>query len=171
MLIKPQTNPDHNAAHNWRPSAAVNGNPGGSDVANYATWKSTHSITSDHGDDDQDGVSNITEFLMKSDPGSASSRPAISGGIQTILVDPGPGLPPVAGDYLTLTFDRDPAADEVDYFPEISTDNTDWSGSLTDLVRVSVTPNPGGTQTEIWRSTVPATGDRRRYGRVRITAP
>ena len=42
---------------------------------------------------------------------------------------------------------------------------------FTDLIRVSVVPNPNGTQTEVWRSTTPASNDGHRYGRVRVTVP
>ena len=171
VLLRPETNPDHSIAQSWRPSVVVHGTPGGSDVSSYAAWKTTHGVTSDHGDDDNDGASNVTEYLLKTDPASAASRPVLSGGIQNFMVDPGPGLPPVPGDYLALTFNRDPAADDVSYFPEISTDLGTWTDDFADIVRVSVTPNTDGTQTEVWRSTVPVSGDRRRYGRVRITVP
>lgn len=171
VLLKPQSNPDHSIAQNWRPSSAVQGTPGGTDTQSYATWKSANGVTSDHADDDRDGTSNALEYLFKTNPASAASRPAFTGGVTTINVDPGPGLPPVPGDYLTLTFDRDPTADDVTYLPEISTDLNNWSNSMTDLVRVSVTPNPDGTQTEVWRSTTAVPGDQRRYGRVRVTVP
>ena len=171
VLIHPETNPDHSIAQNWRPSAAINGTPGSSDTMSYATWKTAHGVTADHDDDDRDDTSNVQEYFFKTDPASPASRPAFTGGVQTISVDPGPGLPPVPGDYLTLTFDRDPAADDVTSTPEISTDLNNWSHSITDLLRVSVTPNPDGTQTELWRSTTPFLGDQRRYGRVRITVP
>lgn len=171
VLIRPASNPDHSVAQNWRPSATPAGNPGGTDITGYAAWKTSHGVVSDHGDDDQDGVSNVTEYLLKTDPASASSTPVLGGGIQTLSVDPGPGLPPVPGDYLTLTFTRDPGADDVIYTPEVSTDLGLWSASMADLLRVSVTPNANGTQTELWRSTVPVTGDHRRYGRIRVAVP
>ena len=53
----------------------------------------------------------------------------------------------------------------------VSADLANFSDSMSDLLRISVTPNPDGTQTELWRSLVPFPGDRRRYGRVRITVP
>ena len=171
VLIKPATNPDHSLAQNWRPSTLTGGNPGTGDTASYAAWKTANGITDDYADDDKDGTPNCEEFFYKTNPASATSRPAFTGSVQTLSVDPGPGLPPVPGDFLTLTFDRDPAAEEVTYIPQISTDLANWSNSMADLLRVSVTPNPDGTQTELWRSTVPAPGDLRRYGRVRITVP
>ncbi len=170
-LLHPEANPDHSIAQNWRPSAAVHGTPGGSDVSSYTAWKTTHGVTSDYGDDDGDGASNVTEYLLKTDPASAASRPVLSGGIQSFMVDSGPGLAPVPGDYLALTFNRDPAADNVSYFPEISTNLETWTDDFADIVRVSVTPNPDGTQTEVWRSTVPVSGAGRRFGRLRITVP
>ncbi len=171
VLIKPQTNPNHSIAQNWRPSSLSGGNPGTGDTTSYAAWKSANGITDDYADDDKDGTPNGEEYFYKTNPASATSRPSFTGSVQTLSVDPGPGLPPVPGDYLTLTFDRDPAAEDVTYLPQISTDLANWSNSMADLLRVSVTPNPDGTQTELWRSTVPFPGDQRRYGRVRITVP
>ena len=171
VLIKPHTNPAHGVSQNWRPSTTVNGNPGTSDVLNYAAWKTANNVTDDLADDDKDGTNNCSEYFFRTNPASAVSRPTVTGGVLTIAVDPGPGLPPVPGDYLTVSFDRDPAADEATAIPEVSTDLTTWSASMNDLVRVSVTVNPDGTQKELWRTTVPVPGDQRRYGRVRINVP
>lgn len=171
VLIKPGTNPDHNNPHNWRPSASAGGNPGTSDVLSYAVWKSAQTFTDDFGDDDGDGTLNCAEYFFRTDPALAESRPAVTGTVETHLVDPGPGLPPVPDDYLTLTFTRDPAADEATCHPEFSTDLDTWSGGTGNLVRVSITPQANGTVTEVWRSSVPVSADRRRYGRVRVSVP
>jgi hypothetical protein len=171
VLIHPELNPDHGAAQSWRPSATVQGSPGGSDLTGYAAWRTAHGVTSDEGDDDKDGVSNVTEYLLKTDPASAASRPAITGAVQSFEVSPGPGQPPVPGDYFMFSFDRDPGADDVTFVPEISNDLGTWSHGAGDIVRVSVTPNANGTQTEIWRSATPASGAVRRFGRIRVTVP
>jgi len=171
VLIKPQTNPDPSQAHHWRPSALSGGNPGAADVLSYATWKAAQSFTDDWADDDQDGTANCEEYFFKTDPASATSRPVVSGAVQTHLADPGPGLPPVPGEYLTLTFTRNPAADEATCIPEVSDNLGVWSDDSAGLLRVSITPNPDGTVTEVWRSTVPASTGRRRFGRVRVTVP
>ncbi len=171
VLIKPHSNPDHNNAHNWRPSAVAGGVPGSSDVLTYATWKAAQSFTDDMADDDRDGTLNCEEYFFRTDPASAVSRPAVTGKVETHLVDPGPGLPPVPGDYLTITFTRNPAADEATCVPQISDDLGAWRDGAADILRVSITPNPDGTVTEVWRSTTPAGGDRRLFGRVRVTVP
>jgi hypothetical protein len=171
VLMHPETNPDHSLPQCWRPSVAVNGTPGGTDVTSYTAWKSAHGVTSDDGDDDKDGISNVTEYLLKTNPSSATSRPVLSGGVQSFFVSPGPGQPEVQDNYFTLSFDRDPGADDVTYLPEISTNLGTWTFAPADIVRVSVTPNPDGTQTEVWRSATPASGERRRFGRVRVTVP
>jgi hypothetical protein len=171
VLIKPGANPDHNNPHNWRLSASAGGNPGASDVLSYSTWKSAQSFTDDMADDDKDGTLNCEEYFFRTDPASAASRPAVTGAIQSHLVDPGPGLPPVPGDYLTLTFTRDPGADEATCHPQFSTELETWSGGTGDLVRVSITPLPDGMVTEVWRSTIAVSADRRRYGRVRVSVP
>jgi hypothetical protein len=171
VLSKPQTNPDHNNPHNWRLSASAGGNPGASDVLSYATWKGAQTFTDDSGDDDGDGTLNCAEYFFRTDPALAASRPAVTGRVETHLVDPGPGLPPVAGDYLTLTFIRDPAADEATCQPQFSADLTSWLDGTNDLVRVSITPLPDGTVSEVWRSLIPVSADRRRYGRVQVSVP
>ena len=53
----------------------------------------------------------------------------------------------------------------------MTTDLGTWTSGAADLVRVSVVPNPGGTQTELWRTTEPVSADIRRYVRVRVTVP
>jgi CotH kinase protein/Chitobiase/beta-hexosaminidase C-terminal domain/Fn3 associated len=171
VLIRPHTNPDHNTAQSWRPSAAVAGNPGGSDVVSFAAWKSSTGVTEDYGDDDNDGATNAAEYVLMTNPASASSRPVLTGAVQTVFVDPGLGLPPVPVEFLTLTFDRNPRADDCTCTPVVSTDLVAWNGGFADMVRVSITPNPDGTQTEVWRPTVPAAGDPRRFAGLRVTAP
>jgi hypothetical protein len=171
VLVNPRSNPDHGVAQNWRPSAAVHGTPGSTDVLSYATWKAANGVIDDYADDDRDGVANVAEYLLMTNPASAFSRPVLRGAIQTISVDPGPGLPPVPGDYLTITFDRDPRAGECTCVPVVSADLQTWAGGLPNIVRVRVAPNPDGTQTEVWRSTVPVTGDRRQFAGLRVTVP
>jgi hypothetical protein len=171
VLIKPGTNPDPALAQNWRPSVSVPGTPGGSDLTSYSAWRTTHNITSDDGDDDGDGITNPMEFFLKTNPRATNHDPILTGGVQTLDVDPGPGRPPVPGDYLTLSFRRDPGAEEVSYSVETSLDLVAWTHHINDIVRVSVTPNPDGTQTELWRSTKPVTSSLRCYGRLRVTLP
>jgi hypothetical protein len=161
-LLRPETRPDHALPQSWRPSVALHGSPGTSDVTSYAAWKATHTTPADHADADGDGVSNITEYVLKTDPNSPHSRPILAGAVQAHDLDG------VIGSYLTLTFDRDPASDDVHYFPETSTDLAAWEGSALALVRVRVTPNPNGTQTEVWRSAVPVSSDRRRFAHIRV---
>ena len=171
VLIKPGTNPDHSLARNWRPSVSPSGTPGGSDTTSYTAWKTLHGITSDKDDDDGDGLINPMEYFLKTNPKAANNGAVLSGGIQTIEVDPGPGQPPAPGEYLIFSFQRDPGAEEVSYVLETSLDLATWTHQTDATVRVRVTPNPDGSLIELWRSATPVTGALRRYGRLRVTFP
>ena len=171
VLIRPHTNPDHNLPENWRPSAATHGSPGSHDLTGYAAWKSARSLTSDTGDDDGDGFSNIAEYYLRTDPRAAGSRPTLAAGIQSIPVAPAPGLPPAPDNFLTLSFERDPGADDVAAIPQMTTDLGQWAGPPDTLVRVSIEPNPDGTVTEVWRSSRPVSGAARCFARLRFTVP
>ena len=113
----------------------------------------------------------VIEIATFTNPKAANNGAVLSGGIQTIEVDPGPGQPPVPGEYLIFSFQRDPGAEEVSYVLETSLDLATWTHQTDATVRVSVTPNPDGSLIELWRSATPVTGALRRYGRLRVTFP
>ena len=171
VLIRPHTSPDHNLPDNWRPSASLHGSPGSHDLSGYAAWKSARSLTSDTGDDDGDGFSNVAEYYLRTDPRAAASRPVLGAAVQSVMVSPGPGLPSVPDNFLTLTFDREPGADDIGAFPEMTADLAAWSGAPDSLIRVSIAPNPDGSLTEVWRSSTPVSGLPRCFVRLRFSVP
>jgi hypothetical protein len=148
VLIKPTSNPDHSVAANWRASTAINGNPGVSDATTF-----TGNPTAD---DDQNGIPNFLQYAL-----GASSQAQMPAGA-------------VTGGYLTLTFRRNLAADDVTYIVERSStlDPGSWSSAGTDVVFVSETHNADATATSVWRSAYPAGGTNgKEFLRLRLVKP
>jgi hypothetical protein len=171
VLIRPEANPDHSLAQNWRPSATAHGSPGSHDLIRFSDWKSQHGISSDTADDDGDGFANASEFTLGTNPKSAASTPAITTAIQSFPVPTEPGLPENHADFLTVTFARDPRTDDLPTVPELSPDLASWSHAPTSLVRHTILCNPDGTQTEVWRATTPTPAHSRLFLRLRTSLP
>jgi hypothetical protein len=108
VLVRPETNPDHNIGTNWRTSAAVGGAPGGSDSMAYTAWATANTVgdVTGTGDLDFDGIASMLEYAMGMHPGQPSLLQPITA-VQTILVD---GVP---GQYFTISFKRVIGRDDV----------------------------------------------------------
>jgi hypothetical protein len=104
-------------------------------------------------DPDADGVDNLAEFALFSDPDSGGSLP------QLIVA--------ASGADLTLTYDRANAATDVTYVPEWSSNLVNWlTSSITDLP----TGNSDANATE-YRATISKGTDPAKFLRVRIVKP
>jgi hypothetical protein len=141
VLIAPQGNPAHGDPFNWRSSTAAGGNPGSSDAA--APFS---------GDPDLDGDADRLTALMEHalgtsdaipDPGAG---PAIGSGR---FVDGGG----VARQYLTITYRRNLAADDVVFEVQVGADLEAWSALGT--VLVSAVNHGDGFETVTYRSLTP----------------
>jgi hypothetical protein len=166
VLVKPETNPDEKLPENWRASAtANNGSPGATDSASYTAWKALHSVSLDTADADKDGVSNLLEYALQTLPNDTQSANLPTGGWAPFTVI---GVP---DNYLQLTFTRNPAADDITYHVKYTTDLSNWSQASTDCTRVSTTPNPDGTVTEVWRSAQPVPNVLRAFMKLEVTYP
>jgi hypothetical protein len=122
----------------------LNGNPGTSDSTTFSGNPS--------GDDNGDGINNLTQY------GMAGSTPFVhpfTGG--------GTG-------FLTLQFRRNLAADDIIYTVERSTDMLTWT-SGGDVVYVTETNLLDGTSEFTWRSTHPIGETPREFLRLRLTKP
>jgi hypothetical protein len=144
VLINPTANPDHSKPENWRLSAAVNGNPGGSDATTFAG--------NPVGDDNGDGIINLTQYAL------AGMTPFEH-----------PFLGEVTG-FLTLSFRRNLAADDVHYSVERSIDLATWTSGA-DVEYVGETHLLDGTSEVTWRSTHPLGETPREFLRLKLARP
>ncbi len=166
VLIRPETNPDEKLPASWRLSELANdGAPGAADATRFGTWKTGYAVSMDTGDDDNDGVSNLLEYALRTNPtdGASAVLPVVGWAPYTVG-----GMP---GSYLQIVFTRSVAADDITCHVEFATDLADWSDALVAAVMVGATLNGDGTVTETWRSATPLEGAVRGFGRMRVTWP
>jgi hypothetical protein len=144
---------NHNDPTEWRASYVNNGNPGGNDGMSYTLWATGYpGLGAATADDDNDGFDNRLEYALGTDPKVAST-------IRTPIAA-------ITGGYVTLTFTRRTDADDLTYNVQFSNELLQWN---LPGVRTSLTTNPDGTQTEVWRSTNPVGAETRIFGRVLVT--
>ena len=168
VLIKPETNPDHSLAANWRASATAAGAPGFADGLSFAAWSGGFSLAGGlNGDDDHDGSSNLAEYYLGTSPLDAA---AVARPVQAVQAIDVAGI---ASNYLTLTFTRTLGRDDASASVQSSADLTGaWSAAI--LVGTP-TDNGNGTETLTYRypAPVPAppVNGTRQFLRLRITQP
>lgn len=112
-------------------------------------------------DVDNDGVNNLLEYAFNGNPNVADSI-AILPRNSTINVS--------GSDYLAITFvRRTTPASGIIYSPQASADLADWSG-VPVQAGASVNNNDG-TETVVFRDSLPLNNNPKRFLRVRVTAP
>ncbi len=159
VLIRPETNPAHGVATNWRASYGT-GNPGGPDAFAYASWKAANaSGQAESADADNDGLTTFWEYVSGGTPGNNNSNLLAAGALESVTVGPDTDL------YQTLTATVRYGADDVELFPESSADLTTWSTS--DMVLLRRTVNGDGTESFTWRHARPWQTDSRVFMRLR----
>lgn len=158
VLIRPETNPDPALPANWRSSAASGGNPGTSDAITFPAWKADHSIAADSGDEDHDGLNNLMEYALGTEPDLPDGF-STSGGVQPVLI--GQSI----DDFLTIQFPCRIGADDVSLKVETSSTLGVWQADTASLL--STTGPVDGRATLLWRSNQPASGEQRLFIRVR----
>ncbi|HET6409498.1 MAG TPA: CotH kinase family protein, partial [Chthoniobacteraceae bacterium] len=144
VLIKPTSNPDHKEPTNWRSSVGLNGNPGTTDATTF-----TGNPTAD---DNGDGINNLTQY-------------ALAG--TTLFEQPFTGD---GGGFLTISFRRNLAADDIVYNVERSLDMQTWTGGA-EVEQIGETHLLDGTSEYTWRSTHPIGESPREFLRVRLNRP
>ena len=162
VLMRPERNPDHSLATNWRASVSSSASPGVTDTLTYAAWATANGVADALGtlDDDGDGVPNLGEFALNLNPKVPSTMPIIPG-TQNYVVNS------VAGDYLTVTYTRPIGRDEIAYGVEASSDLTaPWTAAV--LVNGPMS-NGNGTETLVYRHPTPQAGQAQQYLRLRFT--
>lgn len=152
-LINPSSLPDHTLASSWRISSAINGSPNATDLTDYETWATANTVSGgSDGDDDGDGISNLMEFALASDP----HTPSLEDLPQSSIID---GL-------LILTFTKTTAADNLSSMIEFSSDLVNWDS--TSAVRLSSIPSTNGTSFETWRFTTNVTSSPKILARLKV---
>ncbi|MBC8012311.1 MAG: hypothetical protein H7067_19690, partial [Burkholderiales bacterium] len=111
-------------------------------------------------DPDADGVVNLLEYALDSDPTLAEG-----GNLPTISTVADGGQ-----NYLAITFVRltNPASG-ITYTPQSSGDLADWTGVPVQVG--TAVDNGDGTETVVFRDNLPITGNAKRFLRVRVSAP
>jgi len=163
VLKKPFTNPDPNVAGNWRASTQPGGDPGVDDPTPTQAWRTANFSTADLADSskeatvwgdgadpDGDGVSNLLEFALHTDPNSSSAAQQPVGAI--------------VGGQMTLTYSRSKAALAVLTFGVQSADTL--SGSWANAGVTEQILSDDGTTQQV-RASVPAGGSQK-FLRLRV---
>ena len=167
LILPTETLPaDHSNPLAWQASQQTGGTPGvaGPDTSNFELWAQSIGLgagASMTGDNDSDGMNNLLEYALDSDPMSGSSHRLPSGATELIEVDG------VTDRYLTLTFRRNLAASELTFTVELSDDLTGWNDNT--AIPVLVTNHGDGTTTEVWRAPLPLNDDSSQFVRLRVT--
>ena len=128
VLIDPATNPDHALPSSWGTHVVIGGAPGQADaiqVVGYSAWKTDNNITDDNDDSDADGLSSFVEYALGTSPTESSTSSL-----------PRPGMTTEGGDqFLTITFEKNPLANDIIFQLESSTDLETWQNE--DAIEVS----------------------------------
>ncbi|MDG2122361.1 MAG: CotH kinase family protein [Verrucomicrobiales bacterium] len=149
-----QPAPDHSLAASWKDSATTNGSPGtiGTTSA-FSNWQAVYftpaqladpAVSGPLADADLDGLSNLVEFYLGSTPvaDNASHRPTAS-----VVTVPG------SGDFLAVTFRRTKTPGNVTAEVQATSDLANWSATA--VIAGTPTDNGDGTETVVFRDTIP----------------
>ncbi len=154
-LIAPETSPDHGLPESWRSSVDLAGTPGTSD-ADVFTGNPL-------ADADRDGMNALLEYALGSIAGDAGVSPESYLTYGTGIFDDGAGG---TTEFLTASYRRNLAADDIIYQAQISTDLVAWSDVGTDYV--TAVANGDGTETVTVRSLTPTSDEVRQFIRLKI---
>lgn len=102
VLIAPSSRPDPKDPSNWRPSVMNNGNPNATDATSFDGTAGA--------DEDHNGLDDLLDYALGHRPGRSDGLPKIS----------------FPEDNLTVTYQRNLAADDIQLVPEWSRDLVTW---------------------------------------------
>lgn len=120
VLVAPSTIPDHSSALSWRSSSKTGGTPG--------SGESTSFVGDPVADDNGNGMPNLAEYAIGKEIITGVSRIG-------------------SKEYLTLSFKRNLAADDVSVFIEYSTDLITWRDESAAFVTENAIIGDDGTST------------------------
>lgn len=122
----------------------------------YASWTATRGVTSATADPDGDGLPNLMEYALGSDPEQRSPAPAVT--IQ-------PDLASTPVNRLTMTFSRPTGLPDVTYHVWASGDLTTWQ----EVTDISTSAEAGATkETVTVRDSQPASSTGHRFMRLEV---
>lgn len=148
--------PDYADPASWRSSTALDGDPNGSDAEKLTGEPLT--------DEDKDGLEALLEHALGTSDTSAANGAPITASIAEHKDD---GVP---GTYLTLTFRRSLAADDVVLVPELSYDFINWTRGE-NIFELESEENQGdGTSILIYRTVQPFDAEKNPQAFVRLRA-
>ena len=156
VLIAPETSPDHTVATNWRSSALPGGSPSHTDAIPFAGDPDL--------DNDNDGLNALLEHALGSIKGDAGNSPESYMKIGAGMFNDGVGG---SGEYLTISYRRNLAADDVEFEVQIATDLAAWTSLGTEFV--SSVSNNDGTENVTYRSTAELASIPREFIRLLVT--
>jgi hypothetical protein len=157
VLMRPEKNPDHAVATNWRASYG-NGAPGMLDSRSYATWKPANAPgQADTADADKDGLTTVWEYLLGGSPTANNSQLLPSATTEVIAGQP----------YELLHVTLQPGVDDAVLAPQSSTDLRIWDSAEMQLHEEILEEN--GARTFIYRHDRPVGADGRRFFRLTAT--
>ncbi|MGC6427699.1 MAG: lamin tail domain-containing protein [Akkermansiaceae bacterium] len=148
-LISPMDLPAHGVGTNWRSSAFPGGTPGTGDATTF-TGTATNDL-------DNDGLNALLEYAL----GSSEFTPSPEAFPDVSLTSDG------TNDYLTISFTRNLAADDISIVVQVSSDLNVWDDLGTTLL--SVTPNGDGTETVTYRSLTLTSAEPKEFIRLSVS--
>ena len=165
VLLNPASRPDPALPQNWRRSVALGGSPTAGDAATFRSWKAAQGIDRDDGDADGDGLNHFQEYALGTNPWVADGAGPWRGSAEVYQV----GSPPVPGRYLTFSYQRNLAAEDVVYQVEQS-DSLEagaWIPAAVELVDIM---DLGPAERVTVRAAAPlGTSGLRQYTRLRVS--
>jgi len=126
MVLKaPWDLPDHQIGANWRSSHVTGGQPGDIDSWTFPAWLAFQGIPSAGASDDpdSDGLENLVEYFLGTDPLTPSPGMMPAGALATL--DPGNG----ATEFFTLAFQHNLNAENIAFTVQESEDLKVWNAT------------------------------------------
>jgi hypothetical protein len=133
--------PDPANPQNWRLGGVRNGGPGVSDSVPLAL--------APFDDPDGDGLPNLLEYAIGTNPQLPSSRVVLKASLSESPTPDGTGV------FVTFEYRRNLRADGIQVFLQTSADLSNWTSNPAALEYVGMTSNNDGTATVTWRTATP----------------